>query len=63
MGIELVGIESSSYSPGAGKFQPTRDQDVVANTLNVMRNRRNGLMLVGASHGIDLIKANKKMER
>ena len=60
MGIELVGVESSSYSPGAGKFQPTRDQDVVANTLNVMRNRQNVLMLVGASHGIDLIKANKK---
>lgn len=59
-GIELIGIEHPSYSPGAGKFQVTRDQNIVANTLEIMKEKQNCLMLVGASHGVSLIKANKQ---
>lgn len=58
-GIELVGVEHPSYAPGAGIFQATRDQSIVANTLEVMKEKQNCLMLVGASHGIDLIKAKQ----
>lgn len=61
-GIELFGIEHPSYYPGAGKFQSIRDSSIVANTFEVMKEKQNALMLAGASHGVDLIKAYKQNE-
>lgn len=59
-GIELIGIEDPSYIAGCGKFSKTRNQILVNNTLEAMKEKQNCLMIIGASHGFDLIAANKK---
>lgn len=61
-GIELIGIEHPSYYPGMGQFQINRDNEIVSNTLKITQQNKRCLMLVGASHGVDLIKNFKSRE-
>ena len=56
-GFELLGIEDSSYSPGLGIFQVNRDDAIVANVMKHMDENENCIMVIGATHGIDLIQA------
>ncbi len=60
--IGLIGIEHSSYSPGRGIGQVNRNGAIVSNTLKIAQEHSNCLMMVGATHGVDLIKSFRKQE-
>ena len=59
-GMTLVGVEDRLYYPGRGLLQFNRDDAIVANTAEAVQKQKNCLMLVGASHGVDLIQAFQK---
>ena len=60
-GIQLFGIEASTYYPGIGRFNSSRDQEIVKNTIQLTEKHEKCFVVIGASHGIDLIKAYQKI--
>ena len=60
-GIPLFGIEASTYYPGVGRFDSSRDQEIVKNTIQLTEKHEKCFVVIGASHGIDLIKAYQKI--
>ncbi len=59
-GIQLVGIEKPGYAPGRGRFDECRNDSIVFNARRLVEENKNCLLVIGANHGIDLIKALRK---
>ena len=62
LGLNLFGVEDNGYRPGQGIHQLNRDQEIVNNTMKLTLANQNCFMMVGASHGVDLIKSFQKCQ-